>query len=92
MNPESSNLFSGICATLEGGGGGGAIRLSTTHGHITNCKLDSVVYAGVCVVILNVDLSCLGQTIYARQFLGAQPLILQLLGLWPVAKFHAQIW
>ncbi len=24
-------------------------RLSTTHGHITDCKLDSVVYAGVCV-------------------------------------------
>ncbi len=22
-------------------------RLSTTHGHITDCKLDSVVYAGV---------------------------------------------
>ncbi len=27
-------------------------RLSTTHGHITNCKLDSVVYADVCMVIL----------------------------------------
>ncbi len=26
-------------------------RLSTTHGHITDCKLDSVVYEGVCVVI-----------------------------------------
>ncbi len=26
-------------------------RLSTTHGHITDCKLDSVVYAGVCVMI-----------------------------------------
>ncbi len=26
-------------------------RLSTTHGHITHCKLDSVVYVGVCVVI-----------------------------------------
>ena len=26
-------------------------RFSTTHGHITDCKLDSVVYAGVCVVI-----------------------------------------
>ncbi len=23
-------------------------RLSTTHGHITDCKLDSVVYAGHC--------------------------------------------
>ena len=28
-------------------------RLSTTHGHITDCKLDSVVYVGVCVVILH---------------------------------------
>ncbi len=27
-------------------------RLSTTHGHITDCKLDSVVYAGVGLVIL----------------------------------------
>ncbi len=45
-------------------------RLSTTHGHITDCKLDSVVYAGVCVWV-NVDLSCLGRTIYTRQFLGA---------------------
>ncbi len=35
-------------------------RLSTTHGQIIDCKLDSVVYAGVCVVIFNVDLSCLG--------------------------------
>ncbi len=26
-------------------------RLSTTHGHITDCKLYSVVYAGVCVAI-----------------------------------------
>ncbi len=24
------------------------------HGHITDCKLDSVVYAGVCVVILDI--------------------------------------
>ncbi len=24
-------------------------RLSTTHGHITDCKSDSVVYAGVCM-------------------------------------------
>ncbi len=28
----------------------GYSRLSTTHGHITDCKLDSVVYAGVCVL------------------------------------------
>ncbi len=26
-------------------------NLPTHHGHITDCKLDSVVYAGVCVVI-----------------------------------------
>ncbi len=26
-------------------------RLSTTHGCITDCKLDSVLYAGVCVVM-----------------------------------------
>ncbi len=26
-------------------------RLSTTHGHITDCKMDSVVHAGVGVVI-----------------------------------------
>ncbi len=36
-------------------GGGGVnqaySRLSTIHGHITNCKLDSVVYAGVGVMI-----------------------------------------
>ncbi len=37
---------------LEGGWVNQAYsRLSTTHGHITNCKLDSVVYVGVCVVI-----------------------------------------
>ncbi len=46
-------------------------RLSTTHGHITDCKLDSVVYAGVFVWVV-VDLSCLGRTIYARQFFGCQ--------------------
>ncbi len=49
-------------------------RLSTTHGHITDCKLDSVVYADLCKYgDFNVDLSCLGRTIYARQFLGAKP-------------------
>ncbi len=46
-------------------------RLSTTHGHITDCKLDLVVYAGVCMAI-TVDLSCLGRTIYARQIFGCQ--------------------
>ncbi len=48
-------LFDDIICSLEhadGGGGDQAYsRLSTTHGHITDCKLDSVVYAGVCVVI-----------------------------------------
>ncbi len=47
-------------------------RLSTTHGHITDCKLDSMLYAGVCVWI-NVDLSCMVRTTYAQQFLGAKP-------------------
>ncbi len=37
---------------MEGWGEGQVYsRLSTTHGHITDYKLDSVVYAGVCVVI-----------------------------------------
>ncbi len=27
-------------------------RLSITHGHVTDCKLDSVVYAGVCVLVI----------------------------------------
>ncbi len=48
--------------------------LSTTHGHITDCKLDSVVYAGVCMWV-NVDLSWLDRKIYARPILGAKPLI-----------------
>ncbi len=44
------------CKHLHGSLDGGWVnraysRLSTTHGHITDCKLDSVVYAGVCVVI-----------------------------------------
>ncbi len=39
---------------IQIGGVGGWVnqaysRLSTTHGHIPDCKLDSVVYAGVCV-------------------------------------------
>ncbi len=42
---------------------------STTHAHITDCKLDSVVYAGVCVWV-NMDLSCLGRTIYALTYIG----------------------
>ncbi len=38
-------------ATVGGGGNQAYSRLSNTHGHITDCKLDSVVYAGACVVI-----------------------------------------
>ena len=41
-----------VCVCVWGGGVNQAYsRLSTTHGHITDCKLDSVVYAGVGVVI-----------------------------------------
>ncbi len=63
-----------ICKKHRGGGGVNQAysRLSTIHAHITDCKLDSVMYAGVCVWV-NVDLSCLDRTIYARQFLGAKP-------------------
>ncbi len=35
----------------RGGGDQAYSRLSTTHGHITDCQLDSVVYAGACEVI-----------------------------------------
>ena len=38
---------------FEGGGVKQAYvysQLSNNHGHITDCKLDSVVYAGVCVI------------------------------------------
>ncbi len=40
-----------LCAAVRtvGGGDQAYSRLSTTHGDITDCKLDSVVYAGVCV-------------------------------------------
>ncbi len=40
-----------VRCTLQGGGNQAYSRLSTLHGHITDCKLDSVVYAGVGVVI-----------------------------------------
>ncbi len=41
---------------IDHSGEGGGVNqtyswLSTTHGHITECKLDTVVYAGVCMVI-----------------------------------------
>ncbi len=37
-------------ALYKGGGGQAYSRLSTTHGYITDCKLDSVVYAGGCFI------------------------------------------
>ncbi len=43
-----------VCVCGGGGGVQAYSRLSTTHGHITDCKLDSMVYAGVmgvCAVI-----------------------------------------
>ncbi len=73
INSEDFNAISAIKEKMDGWVNQAYSRLSTTHGHITDCKLDSVVYAGVCVVIFNVDLSCLGRMIYARQFLGAKP-------------------
>ncbi len=39
-----------VCVWVGVGGGKAYSRLSATHGHITDCKLDSVVYAGVCVM------------------------------------------
>ena len=54
--PEKSTFVTTFCLThgLQSGWGVGVVnqaysRLSTTHGHITDCKLDSVAYAGVCV-------------------------------------------
>ncbi len=56
-----------------GGGESGLNRLSATEGHITDCKLDSVVYASVCRCRCgDLDQSCLGWMIYARPFLGCQ--------------------
>ncbi len=45
------HLVSGAVAQRGRGEESGYSGLSTTHGHITDCKLDSVVYADVCVVI-----------------------------------------
>ncbi len=40
-----------VLTNIDGGGVNQAYsRLSATRGHITDCKLDSVMYAGVCVV------------------------------------------
>ncbi len=38
--------------SLWGGGNQAYSRLLNIHGYITDCRLDSVVFAGVCVVIL----------------------------------------
>ncbi len=44
------NILLGSLKFAVGGRGDQAYsRLSTTHGHITDCKLDSAVFAGVCV-------------------------------------------
>ncbi len=42
---------SGISSSSDRGGGGDQAyrRLSPTHGHNTDCKLDWVLYAGVCM-------------------------------------------
>ncbi len=49
---ESTNSICTLeTARREGGGGQAYSLLPTTHGHMTDCKLDSVVYAGVSVVL-----------------------------------------
>ena len=40
-----------VCVCVCVGGGQAYSRLTTTHGHITDCKLESVGYTSVCVVI-----------------------------------------
>ncbi len=48
----SDSMEGGGIRLIVGGGGNQAYsRFSTTHGHVTDCKLDSVVYASLCVVI-----------------------------------------
>ncbi len=53
MYVSSASMYVYIRRQQHWGGGVNQAysRLSTTHGHITDCKLDSGVYAGVCVVI-----------------------------------------
>ncbi len=43
-------VWCGVVWCMDGWMNQAYSRLSTTHGHITDCKLDSVVYAGVCLV------------------------------------------
>ncbi len=50
LTPRPLNIHVCVGRTWVGGWVNQAYsRLSTTHGHITDCKLDSVVYASVCV-------------------------------------------
>ncbi len=52
--PQPQSVLPGPGEVRLGGLNQAYSRLSTTHGHITDCKLDSVVYAVVCVWF-NVD-------------------------------------
>ena len=61
--------MTGYTGDVVVGGNQAYSRLSTTQGHIVDSKLDWVVQ--VYAWWFNVDISCLGWTIYARQFLGA---------------------
>ncbi len=45
FNPLRLRILSETCPSSWLHGSNGCRRLSTTHGHITDCKLDSVVYA-----------------------------------------------
>ncbi len=47
INTEYANGY--MYMHKDGGVNQAYSRLSTTHGHITDCKLDSVVYVDVCV-------------------------------------------
>ncbi len=68
MTSQSSLVYRGW-----GWGGGQAYnRLSTTHGHITDCKLASVSCMQVYAWWLNVDLSCLGPNDLRPTVFGCQ--------------------
>ncbi len=59
-------------------------RLSSTHGHITDFKLDSVVYVGVCVVIFTCHgaLTVVHWRLCRRQHQGRRYQVFQLKGKW----------
>ncbi len=67
--------MSRLCQSQTVGGGGNQAysRLSTTHGHITDCKLEPVVYAGVCVVILMWTCLVWAERATPDSFFGAKP-------------------